>query len=504
MFEKKVEYHVSNTYDAYKLFTYTNLTYASAGLTINNSTAPQSNSISAIENTSSYNHFFLRHNFYSIYNNSSFYAFKSKYAKQNNYVLQENSKLISIPIKSFGKKIFPGSFVLQDDVGTFVDDGYGNILDTSLTSSNYVSSDTLKFWFSFDDGYVYKQFPYKKQLVLKDNSQFLNTLTAVNPTFTQGVSGSGYKLDFNGYNSYAYIDNNDFTDFSNTDFVLSFWAVVPPSQHVTSSATNAIVSKKTSSTTTFPFHISVYNQSSANNGKLLVSRRGHKDNNKLMELSFTSSVSINDSEFHHIILSRESSSICLYIDGTLDSSIADYNGYYSTNNASKIFIGGYSSGEHTAVSDSLFSGSIDELRLYSSVVSSGSLYNYPFNTNIVGSIFYEKGIVVFNNLSGSYSSILNNTFSMTYRSISEITEHEICVKKEPSEFNMTMNPSLRENGGHILKSNLTSSFQNDFTPYITGIGLYNDQNQLLAVAKIRQPIKSMKDIGLYFKIRFDM
>ena len=43
----------------------------------------------------------------------------------------------------------------------------------------------------------------------------------------------------------------------------------------------------------------------------------------------------------------------------------------------------------------------------------------------------------------------------------------------------------------------------DFSTYITTVGLYNDENELLAVGKTASPIKNEKDIALTFVVRFD-
>jgi hypothetical protein len=40
-------------------------------------------------------------------------------------------------------------------------------------------------------------------------------------------------------------------------------------------------------------------------------------------------------------------------------------------------------------------------------------------------------------------------------------------------------------------------------PYITTIGLYDDDLNLVAVAKLPQPIKSLPDYPLNFIVRFD-
>jgi hypothetical protein len=43
----------------------------------------------------------------------------------------------------------------------------------------------------------------------------------------------------------------------------------------------------------------------------------------------------------------------------------------------------------------------------------------------------------------------------------------------------------------------------EFNPYVTSVGLYNDQHELLAVAKLSRPIKKPKEYDISFTIRFD-
>ena len=43
-----------------------------------------------------------------------------------------------------------------------------------------------------------------------------------------------------------------------------------------------------------------------------------------------------------------------------------------------------------------------------------------------------------------------------------------------------------------------------FAPYVTSIGLYNDFNELLAVAKISKPVRNDPELALSFVVRFDI
>lgn len=62
----------------------------------------------------------------------------------------------------------------------------------------------------------------------------------------------------------------------------------------------------------------------------------------------------------------------------------------------------------------------------------------------------------------------------------------------PKEFNFTNNPSAK----NIQDEN--------FSPYITSVGLYNDLNQLVAVGKVSKPIPKSDKISTTFEISIDI
>jgi hypothetical protein len=167
---------------------------------------------------------------------------------------------------------------------------------------------------------------------------------------------------------------------------------------------------------------------------------------------------------------------------------------------------------------------------YSNLIDSGS--------NIKGNIFYDRGLVVVAKdiVSGSVLS----QFTLNFRSTKTIYENEIFISVLESEFNYSQNPSaLTEDGGvvntHIVQRPgsirpgdlVTASFYNAGTkiindefsyyednvsldqtgsflaPYITTIGLYDNELNMVAVAKLPQPIKSTPDYPVNFIIRFD-
>ena len=167
---------------------------------------------------------------------------------------------------------------------------------------------------------------------------------------------------------------------------------------------------------------------------------------------------------------------------------------------------------------------------YSNLIDSGS--------NIKGNIFYDRGLVVVAKdiVSGSVLS----QFTLNFRSTKTIYENEIFLSVLENEFNTSQNPSavtetdgvinthIVQRPGSIRNGDLvTASFYNAGTkiindefayyednlsldptgsflaPYITTIGLYDDDLNMVAVAKLPQPIKSTPDYPVNFIVRFD-
>ncbi len=78
-----------------------------------------------------------------------------------------------------------------------------------------------------------------------------------------------------------------------------------------------------------------------------------------------------------------------------------------------------------------------------------------------------------------------------------------CTVRE-GQFMVSNNPSLKKENdinSEYLKDFATGS---SFEPYITTIGLYNDDYQLVAIGKLAKPLPNNKDISYTFSVRFDV
>ena len=152
----------------------------------------------------------------------------------------------------------------------------------------------------------------------------------------------------------------------------------------------------------------------------------------------------------------------------------------------------------------------------SNLIDSGS--------NIKGNIFYDRGLIVIAKdiVSGSVLS----QFTLNFRSTKTIFENEIFLSVLENEFNVSQNPSAVDYDGtigriklHNIRSTINPLKVGGFAdylysgsvdptgsylaPYITTIGLYDDELNMVAVAKLPQPIKSLPDYPINFIVRFD-
>jgi len=149
----------------------------------------------------------------------------------------------------------------------------------------------------------------------------------------------------------------------------------------------------------------------------------------------------------------------------------------------------------------------------------------------VGDIVYTHGII--NITDSSYITVLQNMWGagegsrnarenlvLNWQSSLPIFTHNYHCKIRESEFNTTYNPSsltssyqtTYDNEGTLFavsssyqtgirKNNITGS---EFQPYITTVGLYNDANQLIAVAKMGQPVPKPANTDMTIIVKIDI
>jgi hypothetical protein len=138
---------------------------------------------------------------------------------------------------------------------------------------------------------------------------------------------------------------------------------------------------------------------------------------------------------------------------------------------------------------SLTSGSI--------TLNDDGLGNLISGSTNIGNIIYEHGLIILT--SGSFINDFISASNLTCSFESTITIYESqykCTIRQ-NEFNFSQNPTLISGSSDsgVIYSYATGSY---FNPYITTVGLYNNNKELLAVAKLAQPlpISSVTDTNI--------
>ena len=146
------------------------------------------------------------------------------------------------------------------------------------------------------------------------------------------------------------------------------------------------------------------------------------------------------------------------------------------------------------------------------------------NTNAVGNVFYEHGMIVlsdprpkygtaqyrpfndrvYNYLSEVTQSAYIDDFYLEYNSTVTLYEHEYICKLKEDEFNFTSNPTIRLDNNPESEVPKAITSNNEFAPYITTVGLYTSFGELVAIGKLGTPIKKRDNVDLNLIVRFDI
>lgn len=92
---------------------------------------------------------------------------------------------------------------------------------------------------------------------------------------------------------------------------------------------------------------------------------------------------------------------------------------------------------------------------------------------------------------------------VSFRNTHPIFENEYHCTVDENEFNFTLNPTVRKQKSidHGELANFATG--SNFKPYVTTIGLYNDQGDLLVVGKTSQAVRMSDETDTTFVVKFD-
>jgi hypothetical protein len=156
--------------------------------------------------------------------------------------------------------------------------------------------------------------------------------------------------------------------------------------------------------------------------------------------------------------------------------------------------------------------------------SNGHIVSSTDPTKIIGNIFYSNGVIVIQQDTGSYSASLvtdkglylttGSVVTVQLSGIHTIYEHQVICTVDPEEFNFSTNPTMRSVtlSGSLSGSTFTQQtgsvavgllFSGTLSPYFTTLGMYNDKQELVAIAKVPRPIHRISATQQTIIVRFD-
>jgi hypothetical protein len=96
-----------------------------------------------------------------------------------------------------------------------------------------------------------------------------------------------------------------------------------------------------------------------------------------------------------------------------------------------------------------------------------------------------------------------NNFKLSFTNEHTVYENYITAHVKENEYNLTYNPSLRTTSSDAYSQINDFATGSNFAPYASTLGLYNDDNDLLMVAKFGQPVPISLETDMTFLIRYD-
>jgi hypothetical protein len=93
--------------------------------------------------------------------------------------------------------------------------------------------------------------------------------------------------------------------------------------------------------------------------------------------------------------------------------------------------------------------------------------------------------------------VTGSVVNFSFKATQTIYEYQVICTLNPLEYNYSMNPTAVRSGSFALMSS------GSLRPYVTEVGLYNDAQELIAIAKFPRPIKRISETDQTFIIRFD-
>lgn len=363
-----------------------------------------------------------------------------------------------------------------------------------------------------------------------------NVSITSNPQLTIGATKWGNAATFAG-EGYIRLPNREDVNFKQSqDYAVSFWVNMAN----TGSGTTTILSKRTTGTdTVFDSKLGTYTTGNVNYNisqypfdityDISSNKIFAKQSTGAETIMIQSNLAVSSSA--HICLNKTGSKFELYVNGIL-ADIKNTPNLGNIYNNADIFIGSLGIDNNGKAVNGMF-GDVDEFFMFNKGLTQQEITQLSYtgsenlmvtNTNAVGNVFYEHGIIVlsdprpkygtsqyrpfndrvYNYLSEVTQSSYIDNFYLEYNSTVTLYEHEYICKLKEDEFNFTSNPTIRLDNDPASEVPKSITSNDEFAPYITTVGLYTSFGELVAIGKLGTPIKKRDNVDLNLIVRFDI
>ena len=126
-----------------------------------------------------------------------------------------------------------------------------------------------------------------------------------------------------------------------------------------------------------------------------------------------------------------------------------------------------------------------------------------FETNLSSSVEGNNHFTLFHSVSGSAlktNTATSDPYGFIARNSEKVTSTHYFVRVKNADYNFSNNPSYVTGSVGELSQ---TTFVNDPKTYITTVGLYNDNQELLAVAKLSQPLLKTFSREALIRVKLD-
>ena len=477
--------------------------------------------------------------------------------------LYQNVSVLSLSQKTFGSEVQPGSFELNISKGGITyniqDDGFGNLYDTGIGKDEFPNEDNRVFYLAPVNGYKradltvdyttgnsYVNSPFSEGYseTVYDDSYFLNKITYFQSAF-QIDSDLFKSTTINPFDNVANdirrvtIENRPYLNFNDDDFCISFFYEADAGTSTYAGSTrprNYILTKEGAQNsaplgsqaggefalnatgaldiTTIPanpaYPYRVYVERPSNNILEVYLERFDGETTSLVSGSFYNAT--DGTGVKHILLQKRGSKLQAYFQGILESEEDDLTTKPCQNKADATIFdqrksdGSYHQDAGASVTEwgnafrptqfQIWNRSMEPKEIIA--ISESFTGTYP-----IGNLFYDNGFAALTH--PKYMELFDGGTlnTLKYKNTHLITENEYQCSMTEDEFEFTTNPTARKIPSIESEDIADFTTGSAFKPYVTTVGLHDDDGNLLVVGKLGQPIKASSETDTTFVIRFD-